>query len=219
MARVSDDFRVTVDLENEGPVADFVDEVRGLEVEGEVAERLGDRVVISNDRDKLFFYTDTDEAAREVETVVRPLLEKHGLGGASVAVLRWHPVLEDWLDASVPLPDDPAEIAEERRRYVERESAEARERGWTDFEVRAELPTHRSTVEFAKRLEDEGIPVVRRWKYLIVGAATEEEALALAERLRGEAPEGARFHVEGSGALAWKAGEGGSLSFLGGIGN
>jgi hypothetical protein len=216
---MSDDWRVTVDLEDERPVADFVERVQAVEVEGEVLERLGERVVVSHSSDRLFFYADTEEAAREVERLVGPLLSEHGLVDATVEVTRWHPVEEDWRDASVPLPEDPEGIAAERARYEARERQEARERGWTDFEVRAELPGHRETVAFARRLESEGIPVVRRWTYLLVGAATFEEAEALAGRLREEAPPGTRVIAEGSGALAWETGDGGGLAFLGGLGN
>ncbi len=218
-AGMSDDWRVTVDLEDERPVADFVERVQAVEVEGEVLERLGERVVVSHSSDRLFFYADTEEAAREVERLVGPLLSEHGLVDATVEVTRWHPVEEDWRDASVPLPEDPEGIAAERARYEARERQEARERGWTDFEVRAELPGHRETVAFARRLESEGIPVVRRWTYLLVGAATFEEAEALARRLREEAPPGTRVIAEGSGALAWETGDGGGLAFLGGLGN
>jgi len=218
-AGMSDDWRVTVDLEDERPVADFVERVQAVEVEGEVRERLGERVVVSHSSDRLFFYADTEEAAREVERLVGPLLSEHGLVDATVEVTRWHPVEEDWRDASVPLPEDPEGIAAERARYEARERQEARERGWTDFEVRAELPGHRETVAFARRLESEGIPVVRRWTYLLVGAATFEEAEALAGRLREEAPPGTRVIAEGSGALAWETGDGGGLAFLGGLGN
>lgn len=218
-AGMSDDWRVTVDLEDERPVADFVERVQAVEVEGEMLERLGERVVVSHSSDRLFFYADTEEAAREVERLVGPLLSEHGLVDATVEVTRWHPVEEDWRDASVPLPEDPEGIAAERARYEARERQEARERGWTDFEVRAELPGHRETVAFARRLESEGIPVVRRWTYLLVGAATFEEAEALARRLREEAPPGTRVIAEGSGALAWETGDGGGLAFLGGLGN
>ena len=218
-AGMSDDWRVTVDLEDERPVADFVERVQAVEVEGEVLERLGERVVVSHSSDRLFFYADTEEAAREVERLVGPLLSEHGLVDATVEVTRWHPVEEDWRDASVPLPEDPEGIAAERARYEARERQEARERGWTDFEVRAELPGHRETVAFARRLESEGIPVVRRWTYLLAGAATFEEAEALARRLREEAPPGTRVIAEGSGALAWETGDGGGLAFLGGLGN
>ena len=219
MGLVSEDFRVTVDLEDEGPVADFVDRVRALDVEADVLERLGDRVVVSHDADKVFFYADTEEAAREVERLVGPLLVERGLDDARVTVTRWHPAAEEWRPADEPLPQDPEELAAERERFEAREAAEAREHGWTDFEVRAELPSHRDTVAFAKRLEGEGLAVVRRWRFLIVGATTQSEAEELARRLREEAPPGTRVIAEGSGALAWQAGDGGRLAFLGGLGN
>src|SRR5215210_3450783 len=114
MVVVSDDFRVIVDLEDEGPVADFVDRVRAVDVEAGVIERLGDRVVVSHDADKIFFYADTEPAAREVEQLVRPLLAEHGLPDAAVAVTRWHPVEEEWRPAEEPLPEDPDAVARER---------------------------------------------------------------------------------------------------------
>ena len=48
-------------------------------------------------------------------------------------------------------------------------------------------------------LQAEGIPVLRRWRHLVVGANDEDQAKALAERLRVEAPEGSELVVEGSG--------------------
>ena len=59
-------------------MADFVDRVRAVDVEAGVRERLGDRVVVSHDADKIFFYADTEAAAREVERLVAPLLAEHG---------------------------------------------------------------------------------------------------------------------------------------------
>jgi hypothetical protein len=63
-----------------------------------------------------------------------------------------------------------------------------------------DLPTLRDTLAFASRLADEGIDVRRHWKYLLVGAASEERADELAERIRGEAPEGSEVHVGTAGA-------------------
>jgi len=41
----------------------------------------------------------------------------------------------------------------------------ARRSGFAEREVRVELPSRRKTVEFAERLEAEGVPVVRRWTF------------------------------------------------------
>jgi hypothetical protein len=84
--------------------------------------------------------------------------------------------------------------------------------------VRAELPSHRATVEFADRLESEGIQVHRRWKFLLVGASTEDEATALAERITAEAPEGTRVEAEISGGAVWQVGEPYPFALFGGLG-
>jgi hypothetical protein len=62
--------------------------------------------------------------------------------------------------------------------------------------VRVELESHRQTTELADRLVAEGMEPVRRWRYLVVGANNEDEATALADRLRREAPAGAGVTVE-----------------------
>ena len=45
--------------------------------------------------------------------------------------------------------------------------------------------------------------LVRRWRFIVVGAETEDEANALAERIRREAPPGTKVVAEGSQAEAW----------------
>jgi methylenetetrahydrofolate reductase (NADPH) len=55
-----------------------------------------------------------------------------------------------------------------------------------------------ATLDLAERLSEEGFDVHRRWKYLLIGAPTEERAAELAERIRADAPEDAEVHVEPS---------------------
>jgi hypothetical protein len=62
----------------------------------------------------------------------------------------------------------------------------------------------------------EGRGVVRRSHYVLVGAASEDEATALADRLKGELPEGTTVTAEGSEAYAWA--ELHRYSWLGGLG-
>jgi hypothetical protein len=45
---------------------------------------------------------------------------------------------------------------------------------------------------------------VRRWKYLLIGTATDDDARALAERIRAEAPEGASVKAEASATIGWE---------------
>ena len=109
---------------------------------------------------------------------------------------RWHPVAEEWRDASLPLPSTDAE---EDREYVEREAAETREaevEGAYDWHVVVELRTRDAAGDLARRVSQEGLATKRRWRYVTIGAVTEERAAELAERLRGELGESADVWVD-----------------------
>ena len=83
--------------------------------------------------------------------------------------------------------------------------------------MRVDLPSHRDAVEFAERLEAEGItPITRRWKYILIGTATDDDAQALAERLGGEAPAGASVTAEPSATIGWELTGGNPFSLFGG---
>ncbi len=64
------------------------------------------------------------------------------------------------------------------------------------FEVRAQLPSHREAVALAARLAGEGYSVVRRWRFLVVGANNEDQAGEFAARIRHEAPADAVISTE-----------------------
>jgi hypothetical protein len=189
---MSDEWRVEVELED---LDAFQERLATRELDDEVRKRLGGRVIVTRDGSRLFLYASSEEAAREAERVVRELAEAEDVH-AEIRVTRWHPVEEAWRDASIPLPETDEEIAAERARHEEAEQREWQEEGEPDWEVRVELPGHRETVELANRLQAEGLPVTRRWRYLLVGAPTEERAAELADRIRAEAPEGSEIRVE-----------------------
>ena len=136
------------------------------------------------------------DATHEAEAVVRALLAEHGVE-AQISVDRWHDLEQRWEDESVPLPQTEAEREAERERLEQTEEAESRASGRALWEVRMELPSHGSTRELADRLEADGLHVIRRWTFLLVGADSEDDARELAERLRDEAPDAA-VHVEPS---------------------
>src|SRR5262249_13339705 len=170
------------------------------ELEDDARERLGDAVSVSREGGTVFIYADTQAAAREAERVVREILAADGIE-ASTTLERWHAEELRWEDASAPLPETAAQHEVEHERRMAAESAEARA-GRPEWEVRLELPSHHAASELAGRLEDEGVPVVRRWSHLLVGADNEDAAAALAERLRTEAPE-ARVAVTPTGGAIW----------------
>jgi len=74
-------------------------------------------------------------------------------------------------------------------------------------------------VALAERLESEGIsPIVRRWKYILIGVPTEDGAEELAARIEGEIPEGATVRAEPSAAVGWEITSNNPFSMFGGFG-
>jgi hypothetical protein len=214
---MADDWRVTIDFDDEGDGTQLAEWLAAVDLEGEQRSSLGDRVIVSRDGPRVYLYADSEEPAREVLRTVSARIEQEG-HAAVTALERWHPVEQVWKDGSVPLPDTPEELAEEHGRLQEREAVESAETGAAQWEVRIELGTHEETVALAERLESEGIPVVRRHTFLIAGAANEDDAQALAERIRGEAPKGAKVEVEPGGGMLWEVAPRNPFTFFGGLG-
>jgi hypothetical protein len=214
---VADDWRITVDFDDEGDGTQFVEWLSARRFESEERETLGGRVAVSRDGPRVFLYADSEDLARDTDGIVRSLLSSEGQA-AKVAFERWHPVEQDWKDASLPLPQTDEDVQAEHERQQAREAAESLESGEAEWEVRVSLPTREATDELADRLEAEGVPVTRRSTFLLVGAVNQDEASALAERLRGEAPEGAEIHVEPGGAMVWEVSPKNPFAVFGGLG-
>lgn len=195
-----DDWRVTVTLHDEAHVGRALQSLREHEVADDVRRRLGHRVAVSADGPRVFLYAGTEDAAREADRVVRQVLAERGLGADS-ALDRWHPAKEEWQDAGVPLPQSDEQRAAEHQRLEAEETQESLATGHAQFEVRVELPSHRAAVALADRLQAEGRPVIRRWKFLVLGANDSDDARDLAEVIKREAPAGATVQVEEAGPL------------------
>jgi hypothetical protein len=112
----ADEYRVEIDL-HESLHGKVSKRLRSLDIDDEVAERLGDRVIVTRDGEKLFVYTETGEAAKEAERVVKDVLDEEGLADAELRRRRWNQAQLFWQDADEPLGDqdepipDPAEKA------------------------------------------------------------------------------------------------------------
>jgi len=191
---------VTVTLHDEAHVGRALQSLREHEVEDDVRGRLGHHVAMSADAPRIFLYAGTEEAAREADQVVRQVMAQRGLG-ADFALDRWHPAEEEWQDADVPMPQDDEQRQAEHERLEAEETRESLAAGHAQFEVRVELPTHHGAVALAKRLEAEGLPVIRRWKFLVLGANDEDDARDLARMIKQEAPAAASVQVEEVGPL------------------
>lgn len=219
-----DEFRVVVavpdprevrGVENEHPL---VEALRGLTDE-ELAGVASSHLAVTHEDGHVFLYADTLEGAEEARAAVERAMAKHDLKG-EITISRWHPIEERWEDASVPVPTSDSERASERARLDEEETAESVRWGHPEWEVRITLPSHHDARSFAAQLESEGIPVLQRWRHVMVGANNEDEAAQLADRLRAEAPAGSEVVAQGSGAAAWEVAPGLTRRFavFGGLG-
>ena len=181
MAR--DDWRIRVELHDPGHAESLLGRLgldlgsKARELARELEER---RLAVSRDEDVVFVYAATPDEARRGQEIVEAELEREGLEPRAVHLEQWLAAEERWSDE----PPGPT--------YDE----ELLARGYAPWEVRIECGSHGEADELADRLDEEGWNVVRRWRYLIVGAASREEAEALAERVHGE--------VEAGGAYVWE---------------
>jgi hypothetical protein len=191
----SDDWRVTLSVSaaQSGP------DLRQLE--DDIRRQVGRGIAVSVGDGEIFLYAGTQTAAEDAGRTARNVLAERGMTAES-AMHRWHPIEEQWETPDVPMPQTKAEREAEHQRLVDTEAAESRATGTDQWEVRADLGSHRQAVALARKLEDEGRAVVRRWKFLIVGAGDQDEARELAGQIRQEAPPGAAVTVERAG-VGW----------------
>lgn len=194
---MNDDWRLEAELFEDANARAMSDSLTAERVSQDLEGSLGDHVIVSVDGSNVFAYTGTREQAERAAALIRSLAGEKAWE-LKLELKHWHPTAEEWEDPDEPLPATDADRAAEHADLVAKEREESRETGEAQFEVRVECPTHRDTVELAERLNAEGIPSVRRWKYLLVGALDEDSANRLAERLRADAPAGAKVIAEAS---------------------
>jgi len=198
VADSDDDWRVTLSVSHPqtgAPPSSL------SQVEEDIRRQVGRGVGVGAGEDQIFLYAGTEAAAGEAERIGRDVLARHGIAAES-AVHRWHPIEELWETPDVPMPQTAAERQAEHQRLVEAETAESLATGEAQWEVRVELGSHRQAVALARKLEGEGRAIVRRWKFVVVGAANEDEANELAGQLRQEVPADAAVKVELAG-VGW----------------
>ncbi|MDP9188405.1 MAG: hypothetical protein M3O25_04065 [Actinomycetota bacterium] len=191
--RERDEWRGEVELDlddDDDGHTSFGERLHGLDLDDDARGRLGGSVIVTRDGPHIFLYAWHEESAREAERVVRELMQEDGLAG-EVELRRWHPGEEAWKPAAEPLPrsDDEREAEEDR---LERERIASGEHPW---EVVIDMPDLRSTRELTDELVKRGLPIKRRFRYLLVGAPTEEAAVEIGEGLEGDVPEGAHVGI------------------------
>jgi hypothetical protein len=188
----SEDWRVEIDIEDPGHTSRLHEGLAAHELSDEAKRELGSGVSISNDGDKLFVYTASLDTARAAERVVADVATQHEIA-LRTSITTWHDAAEAWEPADAPDVE-----SAEHQRLIETEREEVAEQGYPDWEVRVQCHSHSAARALSDRLTEEGVPHVRHWKYLVVGATDEDAAKTWADRLKGEAGPSAEVEVEGT---------------------
>ncbi len=181
-----EEWRVEVDLDDERHGYPLSERLRAHDLDDDARERLGGRVIVTRDGPHLYLYTATEVGAREAERVIRELLDEDDLT-ADIAVTRWESDAEAWVPAS--------EAAGPERARAGR----AEDHDWF---VLVEPPEGQDAAALAEQLSAEGHAVERRWRYLVIGAASEADANAVAERVRMDLGPDARVEVRAAVEVA-----------------
>jgi hypothetical protein len=190
---MSDDWRLRIDVHEPSRALRLLDRLDASELEHELSGSFPDRVIISRENSTLYCYAGEREQAERAEELARRLADEHDWQ-VDFALHRWHPTSERWEDPDLPLPGSDAERAAEHAKLI----ASERSQQVPQFEVRVECTTRKAARELADSLREEGLPNVQRARYVLVGAADEDSAGRLADRLRTEAPAGSTVTAEGT---------------------
>jgi len=192
-----DDWRIRIEVEKEENATGLLDRLAG-ELGSEARELARDlesrRLAVSRDGETVFVYAATRAEAERAHAVVEAELRENGIEAKTSRVEQWLDDEDRWSD------EPPGETWEE----------EELERGFAPWEVRVECPSRQEARELSGRLEAEGYKPERRFQYLVIGAASREDADALAARLHGE--------VEAGGEVVLEAEPANPFAIFGGLG-
>lgn len=214
---MNDDWRLQVSLRESGRAAALRERLDAHTLERELEGSFEDRVIVSVDGAEVFCYAGSREQAGAAEELIRGVAAEHGWE-IDTELTRWHPDAEAWESPDAPLPETADQAVAEHAQRIERERAEAGRQGFPTFEVRVQLRSERESQQFAERLREEGLPVLRRGHYLVVGAADEDSAADLAQRLEHEAPEGSSVLAEGTMPAVLRGAPLNPFAIFGGLG-
>jgi hypothetical protein len=194
---MNDEWRLQIDFREDGVVDALQDRLDAAELEHDLSEAFHDRVIVSRDETTVFLYAGDREQAEKARALVERLAREDE-EDVEIDFRRWHPLSLEWEPADQPLPEDAAARAAEHQERIAKERQETEEQGYPRYEVRVKMASWGEADDLADRLRDEGLPTVQRWHVVLVGAADEDTANKLAERIRGEVPAGTPLQVAGT---------------------
>jgi hypothetical protein len=114
-----DEFRVLVELGSDDDPLSLWEKLRALDLDDDAQERLGSRVTITRDGDRMILYTATLSDAEEAERTVQALVAEDDLS-AEFSIARWNGDEQEWEDPADgdPVPDDAPDVAVPDPSYV-----------------------------------------------------------------------------------------------------
>ena len=176
----NDDWRITVEVEGARDVAQRLGGDLSADAQALADDLKGRRLSVSVDDETLFVYCSSQGDAEKARAVVESELRANGIDAKTSTV-------EHWLDAEERWSDEPPTETWEQEELDE---------GYAPWEVRVKCGSRQEARDLAERLETEGYKPLRQSEFLIVGAASHEDAETLATRLHGEVEVGGEVVLE-----------------------
>ncbi len=189
-----DDWRLRIEL-GEGDTGGLLGSLGVLSLEARelVAHFTSERLAVTRDGNTIFVYAGSADELDSAEKAIG--VELGALAVAPVEIVREH-----WLAAEERWDDEPHEPSVE---------SETLSHGFAPWEVRIPCESHSEAHALADQLERAGYGVVRRWRYVIAGVASRDEAEAVAARFHGTPGPG--------GELVWETTPGNPFALFGGL--
>lgn len=175
----NDDWRITIEVEGAQGVVDRLGDL-GEEAQELAADLRRRRLSVSGDDETIFVYASSQADAEKARAIVDSELRANNIEAKTSKVEHWLEAEERWDD------EPPGETWEE----------EELEEGFAPWEVRVQCGSRQEAKDLATRLETDGYKPIRHSHFLIVGAASHEDAEVLATRLHGEVEVGGEVVLE-----------------------
>jgi hypothetical protein len=114
-----EEFRVEVELGSDAHGLSFLERLRTLDLDDDARKRLGARVTITRDGNRLLLYTHTLADAQEAQRTVTALLAEDRVN-AEYSIARWDADNQEWDDAidGTPVVDDSPDVPTPDPSYV-----------------------------------------------------------------------------------------------------
>lgn len=114
-----EEFRVEVELGSEEHGLPFWERLRTLDLDDHAHERLGSRVTITRDGNRMYLYTHSLDDAQEAQRTIQALVADDDVS-AEYTVARWNPEAQEWDDpqGGAPVADDAPDVPVPDPSYV-----------------------------------------------------------------------------------------------------